>query len=68
MGDFKPFLTGILVELMRTDSGADCLLTENFLEKESKGAIVEDFQTLKIASYNINRIKENFTKLELLLD
>lgn len=53
---------------MRIDSGADCLLIENSLEKESKEVVVESLQILKIALHNINGIKGNFNKLELLLD
>jgi len=53
---------------MEIDSGADCLNTGYPFEKKEKGVVVEDFQTLKVASHNINGIKGNSIKLELLLD
>ena len=53
---------------MVIDSGANCLFTKNSSKKEKKGVVAEDYQTLKVALHNINRIKGNFTKLELLLD
>ena len=68
VGSSKPLLTGIPVELIEIDSGANCLSTKNSSKKEKKGVVVEDYQTLKVALHNINGIKGNFTKLELLLD
>ena len=41
---------------------------KNSSKKEKKGVVVEDYQILKVALHNINGIKGNFTKLELLLD
>ena len=35
---------------------------------ENRESIVEDYQTLNIAIHNINGIKGNVTKLELLLE
>ena len=61
------------VELMVIDNGADCLQIEKKVEKEirigeSRGIIVEDYQILNIATHNINRIKGNSIKLEILLE
>src|SRR5439155_17388028 len=64
----KLLLTGVPVKLIEIDSGTNYLFMENSLKKEKKGVVAEDYQTLKVALYNINRIKGNFTKLELLLD
>ena len=66
-------LIGVLVKLIAIDSRADCLQIERKVEKEikigeSQGIIVEDYQILNIAIYNINRIKGNAIKLELLLE
>ena len=66
-------LTGAPVELIAIDSGADCLQIERKVEKEikigeSRGIIVEDYRILNIATHNINRIKSNSFKLEILLE
>ena len=58
---------------MITDSGADCLqIVEEEMREvevgENRESIVEDYQILNIATHNINRIKSNATKLELLLE
>jgi len=58
---------------MVIDSGADCLQIERKVEKvikigESRGIIVEDYQILNIATHNINRIKGNAIKIEILLE
>ena len=52
---------------MEIDSGATCLSMKNSSKKEKKRVVVEDYQTLKVALHNINGIKGNFMKLELLL-
>ena len=64
---------GTLVDLMITDSGADCLqIVEEEMREvevgENRESIVEDYRILNIATHNINRIKGNATKLELLLE
>ena len=58
---------------MVIDSGADYLQIERKVEKETKigesrGIIVEDYQILNIAIHNINRIKGNAIKVEILLE
>ena len=58
---------------MVIDSGADYLQIERKVEKETKigesrGIIVEDYQILNIVTHNINRIKGNSIKLEILLE
>ena len=58
---------------MITDSGADCLQiveegTREVEVGENRESIVEDYQILNIAIHNINRIKGNAIKLELLLE
>src|SRR5437868_4251407 len=58
---------------MVINSGADCLQIERKVEKETKigesrGIIVEDYQILNIATHNINRIKGNAIKVEILLE
>ena len=57
---------------MAIDSGADCLQIERKVEKEikigeSQGIIVEDYRILNIAIHNINGIKGNAIKVEILL-
>ena len=58
---------------MITDSRADCLqIVEEEMREvevgENSESIVKDYRTLNIATHNINRIKGNATKLELLLE
>jgi len=58
---------------MITDSGVGCLNIEINGVKESKGGdirdnIIEDYRILKIATHNINVIKGNSIKLEVLLE
>ena len=58
---------------MVIDSGADYLQIERKVEKETKigesrGIIVEDYWILNIATHNINRIKGNAIKVEILLE
>ena len=58
---------------MVIDSGANYLQIERKVEKEikigeSRSIIVENYQILNIAIYNINRIKDNSIKLEILLE
>src|SRR5437868_5490897 len=58
---------------MVIDSGADCFQIERKVEKvikigESRGIIVEDYQILNIATHNINGIKGNAIKVEILLE
>ena len=58
---------------MITDSEADCLqiveeVTREVEEEENRESIIEDYQILNIATHNINRIKGNAIKLELLLE
>src|SRR5207244_3245487 len=58
---------------MEIDSGADYLQIERKVEKETKigesrGIIVEDYQLLNIATHNINGIKANAIKVEILLE
>ena len=58
---------------MAIDSGADCFQIERKVEKktkieESQDIIVEDYQILNIATHNINRIKGNAIKVEILLE
>ena len=67
-------LTVILVESITNDSGNSCHQEEeDFLrsgrrENETHKKTVEDFRILKIATHNINRIKGNSVKLEMLID
>ena len=66
-------LTDTPVELIAIDSRADCLQIERKVEKEikigeSRGIIVEDYQLLNIATHNINGIKGNAIKVEILLE
>ena len=58
---------------MITDSGANCLQiveegTREVEVGENRESIVENYRTLNIATHNINRIKSNAIKLELLLE
>ena len=58
---------------MITDSGANCLqIVEEEMREvevgENRESIVEDYRILNIATHNINGIKGNATKLELLLE
>ena len=58
---------------MITDSGADCLqIVEEEMREvevgENRESIVEDYWILNIATHNINEIKGNFVKLEILLE
>ena len=58
---------------MVIDSGADYLQIERKVEKETKigesrGIIVEDYRILNIATHNINGIKGNAIKVEILLE
>ena len=58
---------------MVIDSGADYLQIERKVEKETKigkswDIIVEDYWLLNIATHNINRIKGNSIKVEILLE
>ena len=69
-----PILTGALVELIEIDSESSCLQEEGdellvrLEEKKAKNKVLEDYRTIKIATHNINGIKGNASKLELLLE
>ena len=74
MGGPLSLLKGTQVEPKKKNSEAVCSqevgrsLTGVIKKGKSKCILTEDYQTLKIATHNINGIKESFTKLELLLE
>ena len=75
MGGFLSLLKGALVELKNKNSRADCSQKRREVEtsrcteeNRSRQVNIEDYRTLKIATYNINRIKGSFSKLDLILE
>ena len=75
MGGSLSLLKGTLVELKNKNSRADYSKKRGEVEtsscteeNRSRQVNIEDYQTLKIATHNINRIKGSFSKLDLILE